>query len=62
MAKRSQRLAKAGVNTVVILIAIVVFIVAFVALMAFGNASRPATIKILAAGPRPEHWRHHCRH
>ena len=49
MAKLSERLAKAGVNTVVILIAIVVFIMAFVALMVFGNASRPATIKILAA-------------
>ena len=49
MAKLSERLAKAGVNTVVILIAIAVFIVAFVAQMAFGNASRPATIKILAA-------------
>jgi len=49
MAKLSERLAKAGVNTVVILIAIVVFIAAFVALIAFGNASRPATIEILAA-------------
>ena len=49
MAKLSERLAKAGVNTVVILIAIAVFIVAFVAQMALGNASRPATIKILAA-------------
>lgn len=49
MAKLSERLAKAGVNTVVILIAIVVFIAAFVALLAFGNASRPATIEILAA-------------
>jgi len=49
MAKLSERLAKAGVNTVVILIAIIVFIGAFVALMFFGNASRPATIEILAA-------------
>ena len=49
MAKLSERLAKAGVNTVVILIAIAVFIVAFVAQMVLGNASRPATIKILAA-------------
>ena len=49
MAKLSERLAKAGVNTVVILIAIAVFIVAFVVLMAFGNASKPATIQILAA-------------
>ena len=49
MAKLSERLAKAGVNIVVVLIAIAVFIVAFVAQMAFGNASRPATIKILAA-------------
>ena len=40
MAKLSERLAKAGVNTVVILIAIAVFIVAFVVLMAFGNASK----------------------
>jgi len=50
MAKLSERLAKAGVNTVVILVAVAVFIVAFVVLMAFGNASRPATIQILAAG------------
>lgn len=49
MAKLSERLAKAGVNTVVILVAIIVFIVAFLALMAFGNASRPTTIEILAA-------------
>jgi hypothetical protein len=49
MAKLSERLAKAGVNTIVILIAIAVFVVAFVAQIAFGNASRPATIKILAA-------------
>ena len=49
MTKISERLAKAGVNTVVILVAIAVFILAFVALVAFGNASRPATIEILAA-------------
>lgn len=49
MPKLTERLAKAGVNTMVIVIAIIVFIVAFVILGAFANSSRPATVEILAA-------------
>jgi hypothetical protein len=49
MPKLSERLAKSGVNLLVIIIAIVVFIAAFVVLMAVSNASKPETIDILAA-------------
>ena len=49
MPKLSERIAKSGVNMLVIIIAIAVFIVAFVILMGISNASRPNTIDILAA-------------
>jgi hypothetical protein len=49
MPKLSERLAKSGVNLLVIIIAIVVFVAAFAALTAITNASKPNTIDILAA-------------
>jgi hypothetical protein len=49
MPKLSERITKSGVNLLVIIIAIVVFIVAFGVLMAVSNASRPSTVDILAA-------------
>jgi hypothetical protein len=49
MPKLSERIAKSGVNMLVIIIAIVVFVVAFVIMMGISNASRPNTIDILAA-------------
>jgi len=47
--KLPERLAKSGVNFLVIVIAIAVFIVAFIVLMTITNASKPATVDILAA-------------
>lgn len=49
MPKLSERLAKSGVNMMVIIIAIAVFIGAFFILMAISNASQPNTIDILVA-------------
>ena len=49
MSKLTERIAKAGVNTMVIVIAIIVFILAFIILGAYANSSRPATIEILGA-------------
>ena len=45
--KLPERLAKSGVNFLVIVIAIAVFIVAFIVLMTITNASKPATVDIL---------------
>jgi len=49
LTKLPERITKSGVNFLVILIAIVVFVVAFVVMTTITNASKPATIDILAA-------------
>jgi len=49
MPKMSERIAKSGVNMLVIIVAIAVFVVAFVVMMAISNASRPNTVEVLAA-------------
>ena len=48
-AKLPERIAKSGVNFLVIVIAIIVFVVAFVVMTTITNASKPATMDILAA-------------
>jgi len=47
--KLPERIAKSGANFLVIVIAIVVFVVAFIVMMTITNASKPTTIDILAA-------------
>ena len=49
MPKLSERIAKSGVNFLVIIIAIGIFIVAFLVMTTISNASRPGTVDVLAA-------------
>jgi hypothetical protein len=49
LTKLPERIAKSGINLLVIVVAIVVFVVAFVVMTTITNASKPATIDILAA-------------
>lgn len=44
-----QRIARTGINVTVLIISIVVFIVAFIALQGVANAQRPKTLDVLAA-------------
>jgi hypothetical protein len=49
MPKLTERIAKSGVNFLVVVIAIVVFVVAMVVMMQISSSSKPATIDVLAA-------------
>jgi hypothetical protein len=49
MPKLSERLARSGVNILVIVVAIVVFVVALVVMMGIANSSKPDTVDVLAA-------------
>jgi Flp pilus assembly protein CpaB len=49
MPKASERLAKAGVNVLVILVAIAVFVIAFIVMTTINQAQRPKTVDVVAA-------------
>src|SRR5512140_3128778 len=49
MPKTSERLAKAGVNILVILVAIAVFVIAFIVMTTINQAQRPKTVDVVAA-------------
>lgn len=49
MPKASERLAKAGVNVLVIIVAIAVFVIAFIVMTTINQAQRPKTVDVVAA-------------
>ena len=44
-----NRIKRTGLNVTVLIVSILVFIVAFAALIAFVNASKPQSVDVLAA-------------